>query len=42
MGVGQTWTYTYKGFKRPNLDLDAHFEQIMFLKKRRGERGEES
>ena len=40
--VGQTWPYTYKGFKRPNLVLDAHFEQITFLKKGRGEKGEES
>ena len=36
MGVGQTWPYTYKGFKRPNLVLDAHLSKSRF-----GRRGEE-
>ena len=38
--VGQTWPYTLKGFKRPNLVLGAHFEPSHFWRRREEKKGE--
>ena len=36
--VGQTWPYTYMGFKDQNVVFECSFEQITFFGRERGEK----
>ena len=38
--VGQTWSYTYMGFKDQKWSKGAHLEQTRFWERKGGEKGE--